>query len=101
VFPVGFKFSECQVHENHRVQLAAYALLLEGRYGQRVGRGFIFLIPSQEIVPVEPGEDSKASVRLMLQAIRQAIGGEAMPEATEMPARCEECEYRNYCGDVL
>lgn len=101
VFPVDFKFSESQVHENHRVQLAGYALLLEERYGRRVDRGFIFLIPSEEIVPVDLSEDAKSSVKSMLQSIRQAIGTEAMPEPTEVLARCDGCEYRNYCGDIF
>jgi CRISPR-associated exonuclease Cas4 len=101
VFPVDFKFGESQVHENHRVQLAGYALLLEERYGRRVDRGFIFLTPSEEIVPVDLSEDAKSSVESMLRSIRQAIGTEAMPEPTEVQTRCAGCEYRNYCADTF
>lgn len=101
LFPVDFKFSESQVHENHIVQLAGYALLLEERFQKLIEHGFIFLIPREEIVPVPLTSERKLAVRSMIETIRQTIKREAMPEPTEVRARCENCEYGNYCGDIL
>lgn len=101
LFPVDFKFSESQVHENHIIQLAGYALLLEERFQRPVEQGFIFLIPREEIVPVPLTSERKQAVHSTIEIIRQTIGREAMPEPTEVRARCDDCEYRNYCGDIL
>jgi CRISPR-associated exonuclease Cas4 len=61
----------------------------------------VFLIPNEEIVEVELSEERKDSCRGLLDAIRDAVRNETMPEPTEIRARCEECEYRNYCGDIF
>ena len=53
LIPVDFKASERRIHANHIVQLSGYALLLEEKFQRTVERGFIFLIPIEEIVPVE------------------------------------------------
>ena len=101
LYPIDFKFSEQQVYPNHVMQLSAYGLLLEDRFGRDVTKGFIFLIPNEEIVLVELTEERKQSARECLENIRASIQTERMPEPTEARARCDECEFRNYCGDVL
>lgn len=101
LFPVDFKASDRSVHENHIVQLCGYALLLEEKFGRPVERGFIFLIPIEEIVPVELTPERKERARNLLEEIRSAIASEAMPDPTEVRARCENCEYRNYCADIF
>src|SRR5439155_26994068 len=47
--PVEYKDTLGGVRQNHRVQLAAYALLLEELPGPPVRRGMVFLIPEQRI----------------------------------------------------
>jgi len=101
LYPVDFKYSEQQVYPNHIVQLSAYALILEECFGRLVDRGFIFLIPKEEIVLVEISPERKASARALLQTIRNTVRTEMMPEPTEVRARCDECEFRNYCGDIF
>jgi CRISPR-associated exonuclease Cas4 len=101
LFPVDFKASERRVHANHVVQLSGYALLLEERVQRIVERGFIFLIPIEKIVPVEITPERKQDARTLIDEIRSAIVRGATPPATEVRARCENCEYRNYCGDIF
>jgi len=101
LYPVDFKYSEQQVYPNHIVQLSAYAVILEERFGRLVDRGFIFLIPKEEIVPVELAVERKSSARLLLDMVRKAIVEEKMPEPTDIRARCDDCEFRNYCADVF
>jgi CRISPR-associated exonuclease Cas4 len=101
LFPVDFKASERSVHANHIVQLSGYALLLEEKFQRTVERGFIFLIPTEEIVSIEITPERKQGALVLIDEIRSAIVRGAMPPATELRARCENCEYRNYCGDIF
>jgi CRISPR-associated exonuclease Cas4 len=101
LFPIDFKASERSVHANHIVQLSGYALLLEEKFQRTVERGFIFLIPIEEIVPIEITPERKQGARSLIDEIRSAIVRGATPPATEVRTRCDNCEYRNYCGDVF
>jgi CRISPR-associated exonuclease Cas4 len=101
LFPVDFKYTAGQPQKNHLYQLCGYALLLEEAYGQTVTHGFIYLIPQEEVVVVDLTPERKEEVRRMLTEMRAMIAAEQMPEPTPVRARCEECEFRNYCGDIF
>jgi CRISPR-associated exonuclease Cas4 len=101
LFPVDFKASERQVHDNHITQLCGYALLVEAKFLRCVERGFIFLIPCEEIVPIELTTERKAACRDMLAEIRASVNTEIIPDPTDVRTRCDECEYRNYCSDIF
>jgi CRISPR-associated exonuclease Cas4 len=101
LFPVDFKASERDIHDNHITQLCGYALLLEEKFRRSVERGFIFLVPREEIVPVDITAERKAACRDMLAQIRLSIESQALPEPTNLRTRCDECEYRNYCSDIF
>ena len=83
------------------MQLCGYALLVEEGYRCSVTRGFIYLIPGNRVEPVELTETLKAGTVTALNSIREMILRERVPAATEVRARCTDCEYRNYCGDVF
>ena len=100
VFPVDFKDTEGPVRANHRVQLAAYAMLLEEHLGVPSPRAFVYRVPDDQVYPVEINEIQKADVEQRLLAMRLAVEREDFPPATSVRARCLECEFRNYCGDV-
>lgn len=100
-YPVDFKFTSGGVRANHRMQLGAYALLVEDVIGGSVERGFIYLIPEQDAEEVPITDGLKQEVQDALQAIRAMISDERLPPPTPHRARCAECEYRNYCGDVF
>ena len=80
-YPVDFKDTEGGVRYNHRLQLAAYAMLVEENLGQPVPRAFVYLVPSRQLVSVAAGDQEKAEVKRALAAIRRMI------EREEMPAR--------------
>jgi CRISPR-associated exonuclease Cas4 len=99
-FPVDFKDTEGGVRRNHRVQLAAYAVLVEEAFGRPAPEAFIYLVPTDDIVGVEIGGPERKEVEAALAAIRQMIGTEDFPDPTPVRARCTACEYRNYCADI-
>ena len=101
LYPVDYKETTGPPRENHRWQLAAYALLLREVDGRRVNSGYIRTLPQGDVWPMELPDDLLAQVEGELDAMRQMVEREEFPPPTAVRARCEECEYRNYCGDVF
>jgi CRISPR-associated exonuclease Cas4 len=99
--PVDFKDTTQRVQHNHHVQLCAYALLVEDVLAQRVEMGCIYRIPRREVTAIPITAELRAQTVQMLAAIRRMIRTESMPDPTPVRARCAECEYRNYCGDIF
>ncbi len=100
-YPVEFKRTEGGVAANHRLQLAAYALLVEEQFGRPTEKAFVYLLPEDDVVVVEITAVLRESVVSALAAVRESVVMERMPEATNLRTRCVDCEFRNYCGDVL
>jgi CRISPR-associated exonuclease Cas4 len=100
-FPVDFKYTRGRPHRNHIIQLAGYGLLVEEKFCTQVETVFIFLVPIQEVVSIRLTDELKNEVRHRLQEIRIMIRDEILPPPTPLRNRCEECEFRNYCGDVF
>jgi len=100
-YPVDFKDTRERVHHNHHVQLCAYALLIEDNLGQPVSTGFIYRVPRDDVTVVDITPELRLETMRALQEIRAMIRAERMPPPTAVRARCTDCEYRNYCGDVF
>ena len=98
--PVDFKLTTGPVGENHRMQLATYAVLAEEALGVTVSRAFLYRIPDDRVFVVEIGAREKEAIVAATEAIGRMDELEMLPEATDTVARCRECEYANYCGDV-
>jgi CRISPR-associated exonuclease Cas4 len=99
-YPVDFKMTDGGVRENHKLQLAAYGLILEDLHGAPVEQGFIYLTAQEEVVPVALDEPLRLKCTDALREIRRMIEEEWMPEAASQLKRCDDCEYRNYCRDI-
>jgi CRISPR-associated exonuclease Cas4 len=100
-FPVDFKYSRGRPHMNHMFQLAGYALLIEEAFDTLVETGFIYLLPIHEVVAIELTERLKKEAVTRLAVIREMIADGLLPPATRYRNRCQDCEFRNYCGDIF
>jgi CRISPR-associated exonuclease Cas4 len=100
-FPVDFKYTRGRPHRNHVIQLAGYGLLVEEKFRTRVETAFIYLTPVQQVISIGLTEQLREEVRQRLSEMRTMIHDEILPPATPVRSRCEECEFRNYCGDVF
>jgi len=98
---VEYKDSEQALGAHFKLQLAAYALLLEETWGLAVRRGFIYRIPLRraEAVPITPALRRKVEETVM--AMRAMVAGEQMPPAPASPRPCVSCEFRRFCNDVV
>jgi CRISPR-associated exonuclease Cas4 len=100
-FPVDFKYTRGRPHRNHLFQLAGYALLVEEKFRTRVDTGFIYLAPVQQVISVPLTMELKEETVDRLAQIRGIIQEGILPAPTPVRSRCEECEFRNYCGDIF
>jgi CRISPR-associated exonuclease Cas4 len=97
---VEFKLTSGEPAENHRLQLAGYAVLVEEAAGLPVLGGFWYRIPDGRIWPIAITGELRQRVREGVAAIRGLAETQWCPEPTGVRQRCVECEYANYCGDV-
>jgi CRISPR-associated exonuclease Cas4 len=100
-YPVDFKYTRDRPRRNHVLQLAAYALLVEDVMRIPVPLAFVYLTPSDQLVRINVTDRLKQLVLARLANIRQMVQQAILPEPTLVRARCEECEFRNYCGDIF
>jgi CRISPR-associated exonuclease Cas4 len=98
--PVDFKYSDIP-GEHFKLQLAAYALLLEENYGVMVKKGFLYLIPKRQAEAVKIDGRLRSKLFGTLEAMQRMLLHEAMPPATKNRGRCAGCEFRRFCNDVL
>lgn len=100
-FPVEFKNSTRRPGINHKYQLIAYAMLLEEACARPVRAGFFYMIPHKKIYPLEITPNVRDFTRSIMKKIHAIINEGVFPPAPRRPARCFDCEYRNFCGDVI
>lgn len=98
--PVDFKLTSGEPGENHRMQLALYALLVEEVYGLAVNRALLYRIPDDRVYEMTMDLGTKQQAEYAVQAIAQMQIDEVFPEPTPVRGRCRDCEYSNFCGDV-
>jgi len=97
---VDFKLTSGEPGENHRLQLAGYALLVEAKMDITVPVGFLVRIPDEKVFEIPIDEALRSRVRQGLDAMKRMMENEVCPEATDVRGRCMDCEYANFCGDV-
>lgn len=97
--PVDYKLARKAAH-NYKIQLAAYALLLEDDRDIRVKRGYLYLIPIRKLVEVAITSKLRQQVHQAIDAMQEMLATERMPVATDWRQRCADCEFRRFCNDV-
>lgn len=97
---VEFKETTFEVTPSHRIQVAAYALLLEEIYRLDVPAGVVVRVPTQEVSRIEVTPKLKARVVEVAGEVRRVILAQEMPPPHPHRARCAECEKWRFCGDV-
>ena len=98
---VEYKYSEQKAGSHFKLQLAAYALLVEEAWGLPVKRAFLYSIPLRcaEAIAITPR--LRASVIQTVESIRQCVAEEILPMPPSSLGRCVACEFRRFCNDVV
>ncbi|MGQ9555183.1 MAG: CRISPR-associated protein Cas4 [Anaerolineae bacterium] len=101
IYPVEFKATRREPGPQYRLQLAAYALLLEEQENAEAKSGFYLLVPLRKVIPVRLDKGIKEKVERVVMEMHRIVQGEAVPEGCGNGGRCAICEFRRFCNDVL
>jgi len=82
---------------DHKLQLAAYALLVEENFGRDVKRGFVYYRVDGKILEVFLSGRLKEFVERIIEEIHKIILDEKAPPVKVTEARCMNCGFRRYC----
>jgi CRISPR-associated exonuclease Cas4 len=97
--PIDYKLAQ---HDgfHFKIQLTAYALLLEEQTTTKVKRGFLYLIPKRQTVEVAITAALRHQVHQALESMYRIATQESMPQPTDWRQRCPDCEFKRFCNDV-
>lgn len=101
LIPVDYKLSSRKMGFHFKLQLAAYGLLLEETYGLPVKRGFLHAIPTRQTTEVMFTLSLYTKLKQALLEMQDIAVKEFMPAPTRQRAKCEACEFRRFCNDVV
>lgn len=96
---VDYKLAEW-AGENHQLQLAAYALLVEEIFNIPVEQGYIYLLKTRKFESMPIIASFRNSVLETAHAIQYIQQHEYMPPPVEQRRKCETCEFRRFCVDL-
>jgi CRISPR-associated exonuclease Cas4 len=99
ILPVEYKASE-KLTENHRLQVVAYALLLEESHRVEISQAYVYLIPLRKARKITIKPEEKYRLRMLLNEMSAMVARENMPDPTDVWSRCQGCEFRRFCNDV-
>lgn len=99
LIPVDYKLAR-KAGYHFKMQLTAYAELLEATYHLPVQRGFLYLIPLRRTEEVPITNRLRSQLKALLGEMRQVQQMEYMPPPAEWTARCLDCEFKRFCNDV-
>lgn len=96
---VEFKDTPRRPARNHAVQLCAYALLAEERWGLPCPRAFVHSPQTGRTYSVPLTQELRTATLRTITAVRALVAGERFPLPTSHLGRCRECEFRTFCND--
>lgn len=98
---IEYKDSERAAGPHFKLQLAAYALLLEEHWQLPVQRGFFYSIPLRKAEAVPITAALRKKVVQTIADMRHFVIGERMPLPPSSRHSCVSCEFRRFCNDVV
>jgi len=98
---VEFKATASRLADNWKLQLCAYSLLAEEHFQRPCPVGFVVLNDREECIEVELNDALRDQTYSVLKQARALVMRQEFPDPTAVRARCAQCEYRNFCGDVF
>lgn len=98
---VEYKLTERRALRNWKLQIAAYALLLEEAWDRPVERGYIYHIGRRHAEEVRLTTALRSQVAKTAASINHMIVGEELPPPPRSTAVCVSCEFRRFCNDVV
>lgn len=98
---IEYKYSEQKAGPHFKLQLAAYALLIEEQLCIPVRHSFLYSIPQRSAEKIQLTTTLRRKVGTVTQEVQRMQSSEQMPPPTKAIRRCPTCEFRRFCNDVV
>ncbi|MCS7136676.1 MAG: CRISPR-associated protein Cas4 [Nitrososphaerota archaeon] len=98
--PVEVKWAESskgRVKRDHKLQLAAYALLIDENFKTSVKRGYVYYLKDKKVAELPIDQGLKNLARKVVKRIHLMILNEEDPGVKMPMSKCIGCGYRAYC----
>jgi len=102
--PVEVKWAESEngrIKWDHKLQLAAYALLVEENFNSAVKRGYVYYLREHRVIEMTFSESLKKLVAKIIQEMYDMIENEKDPGIKVPATKCFSCGYKAYCRPGL
>lgn len=99
--PVDYKLSDREMGIHFKLQLLAYGLLLAEVRKLPVKRGFLYSIPRRQASQVVFTPALRSQLIEALNQMQEIVGREKMPNPVQQRSKCQVCEFRRFCNDVI
>ena len=87
------------VWPGHRIQIAAYAMLVEEKYSTKVKEGFVRYLDSNESRQIAINPFMKDEIRQIIAKIQELLKNASFPIYCSNRNKCVNCGLKNTCYD--
>ena len=95
--PVDIKFSRFRtLFYQWKMQLVAYAVLVEENFGCKVRRAYVYLTESNDWIEVKIMPEDKEALVNIIRKVEEIIREEKYPQACKSK-KCNYCEVSKFC----
>lgn len=99
VIPVEFKQAPGRLNRGGQIQLTAYGMLAEQRFGLPFKRAFVIRGERAKIECFPYTPEHRAMFDSALAGLRLALDSPILPDSPASLPQCGQCEYLNHCND--
>jgi len=100
--PIELKTGSCPrdgVWPGHKIQIAAYALLLEDEFKQKVKEGFVNYLDVKQRRHIAINPFLVDEIKDLINKVQGIMGDEKAPEFTTNANKCKSCGIKEQCYD--
>ncbi len=85
------------VWPSHRIQVAAYSLLLQEKFGMEIKEGFVFYLDSKEKRRIAINPFMKEEVMQITDEVISLLEGKELPDFCSNKNKCRSCGLKQTC----
>jgi CRISPR-associated protein Cas4 len=85
------------VWPSHRIQLAAYSMLLQEYFDKEIKEGFVYYLDSKEKRHIAINPFMKDEVKLMVNSVIKLMESREIPDFCENRNKCKSCGLKETC----
>ena len=82
---------------NHRIQIAAYSMLLEEHFKKPIKEGFVYYLDSKEKRHISINPFMKEEVKQIVDKILELLESKSLPDFCDNENKCKKCGLRQTC----